>query len=41
MKLHAYLVVTGYTNKITNMTPLLQINEHNKNKINSNSKKIV
>jgi len=33
------LVVTGYKNKTTNVTPKLQINEHNKNKINSTSKK--
>jgi len=39
MKTRVSLVVTGYKNKTANVTPSLQINEHNKNKINSNSKK--
>jgi len=38
MKIHVSLVVTGYKNKTANVTPYLQFNEHNKNKINSNSK---
>jgi len=39
MKKHVSLVVTGHKNKTADVTPKLQINEHNKNKINSNSKK--
>jgi len=39
MKIQASLVVTGNKNKTANVTPKLHINEHNKNKMNSNSEK--
>jgi len=37
MKIRVSLVVTGYKNKTANVTPYIQVNEHNENKINSNS----
>jgi len=39
MKIQVSSLVTGYNNKTANMTPLIHIIEHNKNKMNSNCKK--